>query len=111
MRRAAGASRSPSGGGDPLDDRVEHLVDVDARLGGDADDVRRVTAEQLGHLERRAVRVGRGQVDLVHHRDDLEVVLDREVGVGERLRLDPLRCVDDEHALPRTPAGSATPRR
>ena len=54
-------------------------------------------AEQLGHLGGRAVRVGRRQVDLVDDRDDLEVVLDREIRVGERLRLDPLRRVDDEH--------------
>ena len=27
----------------------------------------------------------------------VEVVVDREVGVGERLRLDALRRVDDEH--------------
>ena len=85
------------GGCDPLHDRVEHLVDVDARLGGDADDVGRVAAEQLRHLERRSVRVGRGKVDLVDDGDDLELVLDREVGVRERLRLDPLRRVDDEH--------------
>ena len=45
---------------------------------------------------RRSVRVGLRQVDLVDDRDDLEVVLDREVGVRERLRLDPLRRVDDE---------------
>ena len=32
----------------------------------------------------------RGQVDLVDDRDDLHVVLDGEVGVGQRLRLDPL---------------------
>ena len=36
------------------------------------------------------------QVDLVHDRDDLEVVVDREVRVRERLGLDPLRRVDDE---------------
>ena len=36
------------------------------------------------------------KVDLVRDRDDLEVVLDREVGVGERLRLDALRGVDDQ---------------
>ena len=41
--------------------------------------------------------IGRGKVDLVHDRDDLELVLDREIGVRERLRLDPLRRVDDEH--------------
>ena len=51
MSARAGASGSPSGGGDPLDDRVEHLVDVDARLGGDAHDVGRIAAEQLRHLD------------------------------------------------------------
>ena len=43
---------------------------------------------------RRARRAG--QVDLVDDRDDLEVVVEREVGVGERLRLDALRGVDDQ---------------
>ena len=44
----------------------------------------------LGHVARR-------QVDLVDHRDDLEVVVDGEVGVGHRLRLDALRGVDEQH--------------
>ena len=81
---------------DPLDDRVEHVLDALARLGRDAEDAIRVVADQLGDLGGRAVGVGLRQVDLVHDRDDLEVVLDREVGVRERLRLDPLRRVDDE---------------
>ena len=55
-----------------------------------------VVADQVGDLRGGAVRVGLREVDLVHDRDDLEVVLDREVGVRERLRLDPLRRVDDE---------------
>ena len=42
------------------------------------------------------IDVGRRQVDLVEDRDDLEVVLEREVDVGDRLRLDALRRVDDE---------------
>ena len=37
-----------------------------------------------------AVGVGGGQVDLVEHRQDLEVVVERLVDVGERLRLDAL---------------------
>ena len=82
---------------DPLDDRVEHLIDVDARLGRDADDVGSIAAEELRHLVRSTVGVGGGEVDLVHDRHDLEVVLDREVGVCERLRLDSLRRVDHEH--------------
>ena len=40
--------------------------------------------------------VGGGEVDLVDHRHDLMVVLDRLVDVGQRLRLDPLRRVDDQ---------------
>ena len=36
------------------------------------------------------------QVDLVDDRDDLEVVVDREIGVGQRLRLDALRRVDEQ---------------
>ena len=38
----------------------------------------------------------RRQVDLVQHRDDREVVVERQVDVGERLRLHALRGVDDQ---------------
>ena len=37
-----------------------------------------------------------GQVDLVDDRHDLEVVVERQVDVGQRLRLDALRGVDDQ---------------
>ena len=37
-----------------------------------------------------------GKIDLVDDGDDLEIVLDREVGVGERLRFDALRGIDEE---------------
>ena len=48
-------------------------------------------------LERAADRVGRRQVDLVEDRHDLEVVLNGLVAVGERLGLNALRGVDQEH--------------
>ena len=41
-------------------------------------------------------RLGGGQIDLVEHRDDLQVVLDGEVEVGQRLRLDALGGVDEQ---------------
>ena len=48
------------------------------------------------------VRVRLRKVDLVHDRDDLQVVLDRQVGVRERLRLDALgRVHDEQRALAR----------
>ena len=82
--------------GNPLDDRVEDVLDALAGLRRDAQHAIRIVADQVGDLRGGAVRVGLRQVDLVHDRDDLEVVLDRQVGVRERLRLDPLRRVDDE---------------
>jgi hypothetical protein len=47
---------------------------------------------------RDALRLGAGQIDLVHHRDQLQTGIDRQVGVGNRLRLDPLGGVDHEQA-------------
>ena len=46
---------------------------------------------------RVAVGIGGGEVDLVQRGDDLQVVLQGQVAVGERLRLDALGGVDDEH--------------
>ena len=44
-----------------------------------------------------AVRVGGRQVDLVEHRDDRQVAVQRQVQVGQRLRLDALGGVDQQH--------------
>jgi hypothetical protein len=53
------------------------------------------------------LRLGRRQVDLVEDDDDLVVRLDRLVGVGERLRLDPLARVDhQQRALARGEAAA-----
>ena len=54
----------------------------------EADDVLDLLADLVG--------LGGGEVDLVDDRHDLMVVLDRLVDVGERLRLDALRGVDDQ---------------
>ena len=92
-RRRIGVARRR---GNALDDRVEDVLDALPGLRRDAQHAVGVDAEQVGELRRDAVGVGLRQVDLVDDRHDLEVVLDREVRVGERLRLDPLRGVDDE---------------
>ena len=55
-----------------------------------------VEADDVLDLPLAFVRLRARQIDLVDDRDDLEVVLDREVGVGERLRLDALRGVDQQ---------------
>ena len=53
-------------------------------------------ADELRDLLGHCVRVGLRKVDLVDDGDQLEVVLDCEVRVRHRLRLDALRGIDDE---------------
>ena len=55
-----------------------------------------VEPDDVCDLAPRLVGLRARQIDLVDDRDDLEVVLDREVRVGQRLRLDALRRVDDQ---------------
>ena len=51
----------------------------------------------ISSIWRRASSGSRArQVDLVDDGDDLEVVLDREIRVGQRLRFDALRGVDQQ---------------
>ena len=90
-----------------MDDRLEDLVDAGADLRAGEDRVVAVEADDLGDLAARLLGLRAGQIDLVDDRDDLEVVLDREVGVGQRLRLDALRRVDDQQ---RPFAGGQRPR-
>ena len=65
-----------------LAEAQDHLV---AR---EADDILDLLGDALG--------LGAGQVDLVDDRDDGQVVLERQVDVGQRLRLDALGGVDDQ---------------
>ena len=86
----------PPGRGHPGHHRLQDLVDPDpvARRGedgagaGKADHLLDLAADQLG--------VGRREVDLVDHRDQLVVVLQGQVDVGEGLGLDPLGGVDHQ---------------
>ena len=55
-----------------------------------------VEADDLLDLPPHLVGLRAGQIDLVDDRNDLEVVLDGEIRVGERLRLDALRRVDEQ---------------
>ena len=80
----------------PRDDRLQHLVDALAGLGGDRHRVGGVEADDVLDLLLDPLRLGRRQVDLVEDRDDLVVVVDRLIDVGERLRLDALGGVDDQ---------------
>ena len=79
-----------------LDDGFEHGFDVEAGLGRDADGVGGVDADHVLDLLLDAVGVGGRQVDLVEDGQDLEIVVERLIDVGERLRLDALGGVDHQ---------------
>jgi len=96
QRRVGVAARR----GQVLDDPFQDGLDVLPRLRRDGHRVVRGDADDLLELRLRALDVGGGEVDLVDHGQDLEAVLDGQVGVLYRLGLDPLRRVhDQQHAL------------
>ena len=96
-QRAGGRVGVADRGGDLRDDLVEQLRHPDAGLAGDPQAVGGVAADEVGQLGGVLVGLGGGEVDLVEHRDDVQVVLQRQVEVGQGLRLDALRGVDEQH--------------
>ena len=79
-----------------MDDRLEDLGHAGPLFRARQNRVIAVEADDLRDLAARLFGLRARQVDLVDDRDDLQVVLDGEVGVGQRLRLDALRGVDEE---------------
>ncbi len=84
----------------PPDDGFEHVLHADALLGGDAQHVLGGDAEQIFDFLRDFVGAGGGQVDLVDDRDDFEVLLQRQIDVRQRLRLDALRLASTTSTAP-----------
>src|SRR5207253_8874844 len=81
---------------DAPNDRLEDLVDANALLGGSQDAVLTGQPDYAFDLLAHDLGLSAGQVDLVDDRNDLEVVLEGEIHVGQRLRLDALGGVDDQ---------------
>ena len=73
MSARAGASGFPWGAGTEPDDLVQQLLDALPGLGADPEDLAGVAADDPGEFGGIAVGLGGRQVDLVQHRDDLEV--------------------------------------
>ena len=85
------------GGGDVGHDVLQHGVDVDAHLGGDLRRVHGGEADDVLHLLLGLGDIGGGEVDLVEDRQDLQLVLHGEVGVGQGLGLHALGGVHHQH--------------
>ncbi len=80
-----------------LDDLVEQRLDPVPGLGRGEQHVGDVAPDDVRKLGGVLLGLGRGQVDLVQHRDDVEVGAEGEVQVCQGLRLDPLSRVDQQH--------------
>ena len=76
---------------------LQHRGDVDALLGGDLRRVQRGQADDVLNLMLHPPRVGGGQVDFIEHRADLQVVVQGQIGIGQRLGLHPLGGVHHQH--------------
>ncbi len=74
----------------PGDNGFKNLLDADSRLGGSRDALLGRDAQDFLKLLLALRHVGGRKVDLVKHRDDLEILLLRKVEIRHRLGLDAL---------------------
>ena len=72
---------------DALNDGIEYLLDPLARLARGTDNVLAVAAYQVDDLVLHLVRHGRGHIYLVDDRDNLQVMVNGHIEVGDGLRL------------------------
>ena len=82
--------------GNVFHDVTQHRVDVQPQLGADFRRVLGGDADDLLHLVLGPLRVGGGQVDLVDDGQDLQIVVQRQIGVGQGLGLHALGSVHDQ---------------
>ncbi len=92
-RRPVGVAR---GRRDHVHHRLEHRGHAFAGLGRDLQDVGARAPDDRDDLVGPLLGLGSGQVDLVEHRDYLQVVLKRKESIGQSLRLHPLGGVDHQ---------------
>ena len=86
-QRAQGGIRVALWRRDQVHDGLEHVVDAGALLGAHQQRVARVEPDNLLDLLANALGLRGGQIDFVDYGDDFQVVVQRQVGIGERLRL------------------------
>ena len=96
-QRPEGVVLIPLGSGNVGDNPFQHLPHVFSGLGGDPGGVHGGDANHVFNLVAHPFRVGAGQVDLVHHRQDLQACVHRQVGVGQGLGLNALGGVHHQH--------------
>ena len=91
-----GADGVPLGRRQPVHHCFEHVGDADAFFRAGQNRARSVEADNFLDLTPRLLRLRAWQIDLVDDGDDLEVVFDSQVGIGQRLRFDALRRINQQ---------------
>jgi hypothetical protein len=95
-QRPRGAVGLAGGRRDAPHDRFQHFHYTLACLGRDVQDLVGRAADQVHDLLGPAFGFRSGKIDLVENGDDLQVVLESQVGIGQRLGLDALAGVDHQ---------------
>ena len=83
--------------GDVIDDGFKQIVNSDARLRRTEHGVIGRDGQTVFDLLFNALGLGCRKVDFVDEGNDLKVRVHRHHRVGDRLRFDALRCIDDEN--------------
>ena len=79
---------------DEFYNRFQNFRNSGSLLCGNGDRLFPRNGENLLHLLQTHIHVRCGKVDFVNDRDDMQIMLHRQIHVGDRLRLNPLRGVD-----------------
>jgi hypothetical protein len=79
-----------------LNNGFQQLVHAQAGFAAGTEDVLQLAADEVHDLVLHLLRVGAGQVHLVQHGNDLQVVLQGQVEVADGLRLNALGGVHDQ---------------
>ncbi len=91
-----GGIRVTGGRGDALNDLFEDFGDADALFGGAENGFGGIETDEGFDLFADALGVGGGEIDLIDNRDNLEVLIEGEIGIGEGLGFDSLGGIDHQ---------------
>ena len=81
-----------------VDNRIKQAINTDTCFRADANAFVGVCAQRIHHFLSHFVRPSMHQVDLVDHRHDGQFVFHRRIGVGDGLRFNPLKRIDQKQS-------------
>ena len=79
-----------------FNDRFENFLHAISILSADEQGILGIHSDDRIQLLARSPHIGAGKIDLIDDRQDLEMMIESQVGIGERLRLYSLRCIDNQ---------------